>query len=217
MYYVLGKLYLANKDFEKAESLILKAVTLEPGLSSAYTDLGKIYTSIGNEDMARSNFRDALSKNPNDAGALMMLGLIEQRSGNIPEAQSHYERVLALKPEFVPAANNLAYIYSEYGGDLDKAFRLAQQAYDAEPEDPNIADTFGWILYKQQDYRWALSLFEKSASKLPENPEVWYHLGMAQFKAGNAEEARASLEKALELSSEFNGAQEAKDTLETLN
>ena len=216
LHFLLAKLYEAKNDLEKAESLLLKAIDLEPGMYTAYTELGKIYIRMGKEDLARSKFRDVLSKSPNNLGAMMMLGVLEQKNGNMPEAQAHYEKVLELKPGFAPAANNLAYIYCEYDGDLEKASRLAMQANEANPEDPNISDTFGWILFKQGDYRWALSLIQQSVSKIPENPEVWYHLGMVQYKLGKRQEAKVALDKALELNSEFSGAQEAKDILEIM-
>jgi len=49
--------------------------------------------------------------------------------------------VLALSPRFAPAANNLAGVLSEHGGDKDKALALAQTAKELVPEDPHVSDT----------------------------------------------------------------------------
>ena len=49
-------------------------------------------------------------------------------------------KVLALNPRFAPAANNLAWILSEHGGDKDKALTLAQTAKEQAPEDPRVSD-----------------------------------------------------------------------------
>ena len=43
-----------------------------------------------------------------------------------------------------------------------------------------------------------------------------YHLGMAYYKKGENAKAKAQLEKALSLSDEFDGADEARKTLSEL-
>ena len=100
--------------------------------------------------------------------------------------------------------------------DLQRAFLLAQAAHDAAPQDPQIADTLGWVLYKQGAIPRAAQLLGEAAEKLPTNAEVLYHLGMAQAKLGRNDEARASLTKSLELQADHPGAAEAKATLATL-
>ena len=42
---------------------------------------------------------------------------------------------------FAPAANNLAWVLSEHGGDRDRALALAQTAKELAPEDLNLSDT----------------------------------------------------------------------------
>ena len=49
--------------------------------------------------------------------------------------------MLALSPRFAPAANNLAWVLSEHGGDKDRALALAQTAKEQAPEDPHVTDT----------------------------------------------------------------------------
>jgi Flp pilus assembly protein TadD len=142
--------------------------------------------------------------------------VIHQQKGDVPKARSAYEKIIAIEPKFVPAANNLAYIYSETGGDMDKALKLAQMAKEGAPEDPQIADTLGWILYKMGNYDWALGYLKESASKLADNAEVQYHLGMTQYKLGNAEEAKRALEAALTLGGDFQGAEEVRRALSEL-
>ncbi len=120
---------------------------------------------------------------------------------------------MALNPGFAPAANNLAYIYCEYLGDTEKALRLAKTAREGAPDNPNIADTLGWALYKQSNYEWALTYLKESAAKLPDNAEVLFHLGMTQYQLGNYDEAKQTLGRALEKGGEFKGAAEAKRAL----
>jgi Tfp pilus assembly protein PilF len=61
-----------------------------------------------------------------------------------------------------------------------------------------------------------VTFLQKGVEKLPEHPEVRYHLGMAQFKKGETGQAKKTLETALKLSPNFQGADQAKATLQTL-
>ncbi|MDH5563362.1 MAG: hypothetical protein OEY91_07050, partial [Nitrospirota bacterium] len=62
----------------------------------------------------------------------------------------------------------------------------------------------------------AVSLLQEAAEKLPENPVVQYHLGMAHFKNGDRLKGKQTLEAAFRLSPEFPGSEEARATLDLL-
>src|SRR5262249_3918787 len=140
-------------------------------------------------------------------------GNIYTRKGDTAKAAHAYEQALAVNPRFAPAANNLAYLYSEHGGDKEKALQLAQVAKEVAPDDPAVSDTLGWILYKRGVYQRALALLQESASKGPENPELQYHLGMVYYKLGNNAAAKQALARALGTNREFPGADEARRVL----
>ena len=59
------------------------------------------------------------------------------------KANGYYQKVLDLNKNFAPAANNLAYNYAQYGGNVDVALGLAQKAREVNPNDASIADTLG--------------------------------------------------------------------------
>ena len=139
-----------------------------------------------------------------------------EAKGDLSNAQAAYEKVLADAPRFALAANNLAYLYSEHGGDQEKALQLAQTAKEVAPDDPRISDTLGWILYKRGVYRQALGQLQESASKLADNPAVQYHLGLTYYKLGNTEGAKRALGKALTLDPRFQGSEEARRVLAEL-
>ena len=88
-------------------------------------------------------------------------------------------------PIYFPALNNLAVLYSENLGQLDKAYDLAKKANEAAPNQPHFADTLGWIEFKRRNYANALRLLEDSATKLPDSAEIQFHLGMAHYMMGD--------------------------------
>jgi tetratricopeptide (TPR) repeat protein len=114
------------------------------------------------------------------------------------------------------ALNNLAVLYSEHLGQLDKAYDLAKRANEAAPNEAHLADTLGWILFKKDDYANALRLLQESAGKLPDQPEIQFHLGMAQYMLGLEAPARIALQKALDASADFPGKDEARQRLAIL-
>src|SRR5205823_659158 len=126
------------------------------------------------------------------------------------KARDYYEKLLALRPDFVPALNNLAYLYAERLNQLDKAFDLAQKAHDVAPAEATVADTLGWILYRKGDYQRALALLEEAGQKMADNPEVQFHLGMASSMMGHEGAARSALEKAAHSDLDFPGKDEAQ-------
>ena len=211
--FLMGKVHRARQENEAAIAAYQKAISLDARLEVAYLELSSIYLQSKQYKEAIARLESSIKANPNNLPTLMLTGVIYQQEGNTVRAHEFFERVLAVDPGFLPAANNLAYLYSEQAANLDKALKLAQMVREKAPEDPHAADTLGWVLYKQGNFEWALIPLQQSASKLPENAVVHYHLGMTEFKLGNSAPAKAALERALELDPRFAGADEARKAL----
>jgi putative PEP-CTERM system TPR-repeat lipoprotein len=216
--YLLGRAYQANGDTKHAEKAYMKSVELNPNAAQAYVSLGQLYSASKEYDRAIAELDKALASRPDQPAALMLKSIAQQMKGDGTQAREGYEKLLKANPRFAPAANNLAWMLTEDGPgqDLKRALLLAQSARDAAPQDPQIADTLGWVHYKQAAYPAAEALLREAVEKLPANAEVQYHLGMALAKLGRSEEARAALAKSLELSASHPGAAEAKATLASL-
>ena len=217
LYMLLGRVHLARGEGTQAEAAFLKAIELNPQLFDPYVALGGFYAQTKRYEEALEKLEQAKKVNSQNLGVHMLIGMIHEMRKDFPGAQTAYEKVLDLNPRFGPAANNLAYLYSEHGGDKEKALQLAQTAKEVLPEDPRISDTLGWILYKRGVYERAVPLLRESAEKLSDNAEVHYHLGMAYLKAGNTQAAKESLSKALKLGDSFSEAEEAKRALANLH
>ena len=146
----------------------------------------------------------------------MTLALVREKMKDFQGAADAYEKVLASKADFVPALNNLAYLYAEHLNQPKKAVEIARKARTAQPADPSVADTLGWALFKQKDYPQALALLQESAEKLTTSPLVQFHLGMARYMMGQPDAAKAAFEQALKAPADFTGKEEAQRRLALL-
>lgn len=208
-----GKIYAAQKEWDKAEEALLKVVELNPAVPDAYNLLVNVYIGAQKLPQAAKQVEAYLAKNPANPGALMVLGLIYSELKEPEKARDADQKLLALKPDNAVAANNLAYIYADQLKQLDKAREWAARARNNDPKNPAIADTFGWILYRQNDYKQAASLIKEAAEKLPNEAEVQYHYGMASFMMGDRNAAQIAFEAAALSPADFPGKDEAKKRL----
>jgi len=145
--------------------------------------------------------------------SLTMIALTYQMQNRNDEARQAFERVLTFDRNAPIAANNLAWIYADSGGNLDVALQLAQTAHAATPDSAETADTLGWIYLKKELYPLAIATLGRAVERDAKNPTFQYHLGLAYARSGDAERGRARLEAALRLQPDFDGASDARRVL----
>jgi tetratricopeptide (TPR) repeat protein len=213
---LLAKVYLTAGSQDKAEEVLLKAIELVPDNQAPHLVLAQIYSGAKQNSKALAQLDAVLAKDPKNLSALMQAALVYTDEKDYKAAAAAYEKSLAVNPKFSPALNNAAYLYSENLGQLDHAFELAQRARALLSNDPSTADTLGWINLKRGAYPTALSLLSESAAKMPDEPEVQFHFGLANYMTGNETPARDAFQRALKISTNFNGHEECQRCLSLL-
>ncbi len=126
-----------------------------------------------------------------------------------------FEKVIERDAKHAAALNNLAWLYDKRGD--ERAPSYAGRAYEADPSNPEIADTLGWILLKDERSELALNLLEKAHDKRPGNPEIAFHYASAQAGAGNKHGARETLEKLLAAHEKFPSRTPAENLMRELS
>jgi tetratricopeptide (TPR) repeat protein len=216
LHVLLGQVLMTETNIDDAERALQKAIDLDPNYRPSYLILADLYVHSKRQGKAIQKLNEEIGRNPSDTGALMLVGMIQNDIGDFSAARTNYERLLKINPNFVPALNNLAYLYSEKFEMPDKAFEMARKARDLAPNDPALEDTLGWILFQRHEYSWALSLLQASAEKLPNEAEVQFHLGMAYYAMDDESRAAKQLSRALESSKGFSGKDQIKAYLRVL-
>ncbi|MCC2599375.1 tetratricopeptide repeat protein [Sphingobacterium sp. FBM7-1] len=111
-----------------------------------------------------------------------------------------YEEAIKLDSTNVTAMNNYAYYLAERNENLELAEKLSRQSNELEPGSATFQDTYAWVLFKQENYKDALTWIEKAVRGSTPSAVLYEHYGDILFKSGNNKEAVKQWEKALAMS-----------------
>jgi tetratricopeptide (TPR) repeat protein len=190
-----GEVALLEGDLTLARESLEWAVELDGTNVSAMLILADLERQEGKLDEMLAVIEQAAAANPESADLQYRLGLLYQQMGKQDQAVAAYERALVIDDDLAVAKNNLAYLLTEVpGGDLDRALELAQEAKEERPDDPNAADTLGWVLLKRGVPGAAIGYLEEALERFPDQSSelrgiVGNHLAEAYEK--NKESTKA--------------------------
>jgi len=213
---VAATTYSSLGDKPNAEKLARRALDVDPDNTGARSLLGQILVASHRVDEAIAQYTELVKRVPSSIEGYTSLGMLYQMQNKPAEAKAAYERALDADPRAVVAANNLAWMVSDSGGNADIALQFAQKAYAGMPDQPSVSDTLGWMYYKKNRFSEAIPPLQTAVTKAPSKPEYHYHLGLAQAGLGETAKAQASLQAALKLSANFAGAEDARKKLAEL-
>ena len=213
-----GRTYFALNDLKETETVLRRAIELEPASLSAYSMLGQTYLRMNRLDDARAEFDRLATRQSRPVGALTASGTILQAQGKVQEARERFERVIGIDPGAAVAANNLAWIYADSGQNLDKAVQLAQSALERLPDVPDVLDTLAWAHYKGDTPALAVRPLTRCIAVAPgaAGAVCHYHLGLVQARLGDVAVAEQSLRTAIKLQGNAPWVADAKRAIAAL-
>jgi tetratricopeptide (TPR) repeat protein len=213
---LFAKTCLAAGDISAAETALKNTIEQQPNSAAAHYMLTQLYAKSNQQEKAIAGLKETVQQNPQSLAPVLLLGILLDERGDRAGARDAYEKALVLNPKSSLAVNNLAYLYSEHFEQFDRALELAKRARALLPQDARTADTLGWVLVKKGQYVQGIPLLQECTAKLPDEPEVQYHLGVAHYMLGNEPAALGEFEHALELGSAFPHADDARARLAIL-
>ena len=209
---------ITNERYAEAKSIVKTLIESEEAQADHYGWLSFIALQQGNPEEALEMLDEGTKLFPDVAGLHEDEALLLESQGRFDEATTSYKAALAADPSAYVSANNLAVIYSRDPQRLAEARELAEGLRDTN--DPNFSDTLGWICVLQDDINAALPLLEFAVSRMPENAEALYHLGVAYRRANQESRGIALLRKAealVESGDQFADAQQLQRELDLLD
>ena len=177
--------------------------------------LFRVHVLSGEHEQAEALLRDTLEAYPNDTLVRMTLSDYLLGLQRWQGARHELEVLLAEFPDNPVLLNNMAFTLNEL--DSPEALTYARRAYDLAPQDGSINDTLGWLLVSSGQAEEGLPLLREASTRMANDPQVRYHLGVALHQLGRKAEAKAELQQALELGrAGFSQRADVKHLLETL-
>lgn len=170
IYNLLGLVYMARKDFTKAEEAFNEALKLDPNFSEAYTNLGSLKMIQGSYHKAISYFEKALS-NPlylNSHIALTNMGWAYYQLGDREKAQIYLQKALNERPRFSKALIYMALIYLNEG-DLNSAEFYLKRVLKADRSNLEARYYLGEVFFIQGKLDLAKEIWESIISISPDS------------------------------------------------
>jgi len=115
----LGCIFLEVEEYTRAEEMLRRAMTMDPGFADAHFNLGVTMTRLSRADEAMAAYQRVLALEPDHRETLLNISSHLYRSGRLQEAEGRYLELLRLHPDFATAHYNLALIRARTGRQLE--------------------------------------------------------------------------------------------------
>jgi tetratricopeptide (TPR) repeat protein len=117
----MGKLYAQNKQFEKAEELLLKSIETDPEFAEAYNNLAIVYMSKKQYEKGIKYFKNSLAYDPYAYLTHYNLGMAYMKTNKPDQALEHLLRAIKMHSDIRPLAYYTTAAAWAMKGDPEKA------------------------------------------------------------------------------------------------
>ena len=190
---------LKNKGkLQEAESLLRKAIELNPEYAIAHYNLGNTLKDLGKVAEAESSLLQAIELKSDYTDAHLNLGLIFKNIGKLQEAELSTRKAIELNPNYADAHNNLGLIFKDLGK-LQEAEVSYRKAIEINSNFAEAHSNLG-IIFKDLGKLEEAEISYRKAIKLnPDLENAHFNLGNVLIEQGKLKAAKISYYKAIEL------------------
>ncbi|MGA9524063.1 MAG: tetratricopeptide repeat protein, partial [Myxococcaceae bacterium] len=200
----LGRIYLSQREFEKAVPLFKVSSEKEPS-NLDYVD-GYLTVLIGNGKMqdALDVLKKANAQFPDTPRLAYLEARVNDALDKRTEAVSHYERAIKGDPSLFEASLHLGRLYLRQKRVADARTQF-EDALQKAPERAAVHAGMGELALAEKDVASARAAFEKAASLDPTLQDAQLGLSRVALMENRIEDAAAFIEKALGIDSRVKG------------
>lgn len=145
------------------------------------------------------------------------LGMLYEREKDYRKAREEYQLALDSGFESAQLYNAIAWLDIEFlGADPQLVEPYAARAYALDPKNPDILDTYGWVLAQAGKVHEGLPLLEQAKTLKPTMYCIDLHLGVAYAKVGRNQLAEQYLRSQIALGTKDRFEEAARQALEAL-
>jgi tetratricopeptide (TPR) repeat protein len=202
VHFDLGVALQSRSRFDEAIDVFKEYIELKPDDPAGYARLGSCLRQSGRVDDAVASYRKAIDLEPSFGLAHVGLACSFCEQGKFDEAEAATRKAIELSPN-----DPVAYIVlgrAVHGlGKLDEAHVAWRRGIELRADAYTLID-MAWRLAtapdpEHRDAAWSVKLATKAAELTPKDGTIWSVLGLAEYRAGQLQQAVAALEKAMEL------------------
>jgi tetratricopeptide (TPR) repeat protein len=187
-------------DYQKAQSALAGVPPpKEPDQQLAFRRLkASIALGLGNALTAASEMEKALALKPQDRGLILATAAAQLESKNYKRAATLAEPVFASTPD--PAVGMLL-LEAQLGANADfqKTLQSLRTIVSGSPDELEARVHLTELLVSRGKFAESIEDFQRATVLAPNRAELFFNLALAQFKAGQLDNALASAEKSKEL------------------
>lgn len=210
-YNLQGTVHLSANNIDAARTAFTTALSKDPGFVAASLNLARIEERKGDEAAARKWYAETLRIDPKNITAYEGLAALAMRNGDYDGAVKQYETAISRDPSANQARHKLIELQLQRG-DNARALNTAREFATAAPDDFTAIEILGRAQIASGDLANGIASYRRLVTEAGDNPEAHrrlaraYAVAAAKDKAnapGYMNEARAALDKSLEVSPDF--------------
>lgn len=193
-----GSEYLVDIDpLSRSEVAGARLLSDKEGLALYYNNLAMMALADDRPGEAWMKVVKGLEVAPDMSQLWVNLGAIYRYSGQLVEAEQAYFRALDIYGGDRSAMNNLVVLYEQQGRDADLQYwRDRLNRY--RDLNPYYHASLGDKAMEEQDWKAAHKHYATARRLQPEDSQLIYNLGLAEYHLGNSAAAEKLISKAIE-------------------
>jgi tetratricopeptide (TPR) repeat protein len=157
-----------DNQYQQALNLMLLEEEKYNDSAEFYFDFGLLYEKNKDFESMEKHLKKAISLKPDYAIAYNALGYsYADRNIKLDDAKKYIEIALSIDPQNHYILDSMGWVHFRLGN-YDIAYEFITKAYTIQ-EDPEIAAHLGEVLWKQGKQNEAISIWQSSLEKFPEN------------------------------------------------
>ena len=183
----------------EARTILNDALTLFPDNAELVFAQARVEELAGDYAKSRELLTAVLDEHPMSKRARYSLAELQLNQNNTSASVALIRALVENNPRDADALNYIAYAQLKMPSKRAQSRLLLLRALELSPDNPYILDSYGWLLYLENDLSLAAGYLERAERLSPAQAETVLHLAELRWKQGQRSAATRLFERALGL------------------